>query len=341
MVKRENLVVQGVSKVLKGKSVLQGVDLHVGHGEVVLLKGSNGSGKSTLVHLISGVYRLEEGDIWVDGVSLKKEPRRAKAAVTTAFQETLFDPLSSPLQALYMHSKFYGARWSRDQICHVLEEFGVTEPTRPIFQLSGGTKKKVELLKARLVETPLYIFDEPFAGLDESSRKQTEEWVRTRKRQGKAVLLVSHELGSYDFIDRTVQLEAGRIVPAALGKEMAKMLIEAVVKGWKEEHRAALAGCAGLQLLEVQTMEPTDQEVGDLLKSMGLDKLGKSVQVMRVEGSAAQEILKQLGGAARTVSVQQSSPFKTRLKLSAEISLAQVTHLLEEHGLEVIEVRQV
>nr|BAL59145.1 antibiotic transport system ATP-binding protein [Candidatus Acetothermum autotrophicum] len=335
------LVVQGVSKVLKGKTILQGVDIHVNPGEVVLLKGPNGSGKSTLVHLISGVYRLEEGDIWVDGISLKKEPRRAKAAVTTTFQETLFDPLSSPLQALYMHTRFYGARWSYEQVRHTLEEFGVTEPTRPIFQLSGGTKKKVELLKARLVETPIYILDEPFAGLDESSRKQTEELVHTRKRQGKAVLLVSHEPGRLDFVDRTVHMEAGRIVPVVLEKEVPEMLVEAIVKGWKEEHRAELAGCAGLQLLEVQTMEPTDQEIEDLLKSLGLDKLGKSVQVIQVGGNVAQDILKQLGGAAQTVSVQQSSLLRTRLKLAGEISLAQVTQWLEEHGLEVLEVRQV
>jgi len=329
------LLVQKVSKAFKGKTVLHDIDLAVHPGEVVLLKGPNGSGKSTLVYLISGVYRLEIGDIWLDGISLKEEPRRAKAAVTTAFQEILFDPLLTPLQALYIHTKFYGARWSRKQIQQILEEFGVSEPNRPIFQLSGGTKKKVELLKAQLIETPIYIFDEPFAGLDESSRKQVEEMIRARKRQGKTILLVSHEPGMLDFVDRTVYLEAGQIVESV--KEVPKMVVEAIVKGWKEEYRAALEP----YLLEVQKLEPTEEEIEGLLKSLGLDKLGKPIQVIRADEAAAQELLKGLGGAVRTLAPQQTSAFRTKLRLAGELSLAQATRLLEERGLEVLELRQV
>jgi len=329
------LLVQKVSKAFKGKTVLHDIDLAVHPGEVVLLKGPNGSGKSTLVYLISGVYRLEIGDIWLDGISLKEEPRRAKAAVTTAFQEILFDPLLTPLQALYIHTKFYGARWSRKQIQQILEEFGVSEPNRPIFQLSGGTKKKVELLKAQLIETPIYIFDEPFAGLDESSRKQVEEMIRARKRQGKTILLVSHEPGMLDFVDRTVYLEAGQIVESV--KEVPKVVVEAIVKGWKEEYRAALEP----YLLEVQKLEPTEEEIEGLLKSLGLDKLGKPIQVIRADEAAAQELLKGLGGAVRTLAPQQTSAFRTKLRLAGELSLAQATRLLEERGLEVLELRQV
>lgn len=94
MGERDGLKVQGVSKSFKTRTVLRNATLEVRRQEVVLLRGPNGSGKSTLVHLIAGVYNLDQGDIWIDGISLKREPRRAKAAVTTAFQETLFDPLS-------------------------------------------------------------------------------------------------------------------------------------------------------------------------------------------------------------------------------------------------------
>lgn len=327
------LLVQKVSKVFKERAVLHDIDLTIQPGEVVLLKGPNGSGKSTLVHLISGVYRLETGNIMVNGISLREEPRRAKAAVTTVFQETLFDPLHSPLQALSLHTRFYGTHWSKKQTQQILEEFGVTEPTRPIFQLSGGTKKKVEFLKARLIETPIYLFDEPFAGLDESSRKQAEEIMRTRKRQGKAILLVSHELGKLDFVDRTVYLEAGRIVQTESAKEVPKRLVEAIVKGWKEEYRTALEP----YLLEVQKLEPTEEEIGNLLKLLGLDKIGKPIRVIRTEGSAAQELLQKLGGSV--VAIQQASTFKTKLKLVGEIPF--VARLLEERGLEVLELRQV
>ncbi len=329
------LLVQKVSKVFKGKVILHDVDLTVHPGEVVLLRGPNGSGKSTLVHLISGVYRLETGEIWLNGISLTKEPRRAKAAVTTAFQETLFEPLHSPLQALTLHARFYNAPWSKRQIQQILEEFGITEPSRPIFHLSGGTKKKLELLKARLLETPVYVFDEPFAGLDEPSREQVEEMIRTRKRQGKAILLVSHEPGKPDFVDRTLSLEAGRIVPSEGVKEFPKMRLEAIVKGWKEEHRAALEP----YLLEVQKLEPTDAEIQELLQSLGLDKLGRPIQVIRADETVAQELIRKFGGSA--VTTQQTSLLRTKLRLTGELSLAQVTQLLEERGLEVLEIRQV
>lgn len=340
MAKRDGLEVQGVSKSLNTKTIVQDVTLAVEAGEVVLLGGPNGSGKSTLVYLISGVYQLDQGDVWINGISLTREPRRAKALVTTVFQETLFDPVSSPLHALSLHARFYGARWSLKQICAILKEFGVTEPNRPIFQLSGGTKKKVELLKARLVETPVYIFDEPFAGLDEQSRQRAEELIRERKRQGRAVLLISHEPGRLDCVDRMVYMEAGRIMPTPAAQEASPMLVEAVVQGWKEELRSQLEGQHGLQVLEVHSVEPSDQEIEDILKSLGLDKLGARVQVLRADSAAAQELLKQFGGAAQTVSAPPRVSLRTRLKLSAEISLAQLTQLLEGQGLKVLEIRR-
>ncbi|MCS7197177.1 MAG: ABC transporter ATP-binding protein [Candidatus Bipolaricaulota bacterium] len=338
MGERDGLIVQSVSKSFKTGIVLQNVTFETRRGEALLLRGPNGSGKSTLVGLISGIYKIDSGEIWVDGISVVKEPRRAKAAVTTVFQETLFDSVISPVQALSLHARFYGARWSQKQICEILEEFGVTEPNRPIFQLSGGTKKKVELLKARLVETPVYIFDEPFAGLDQESRKRAEDLIRERKRQGKAILLVSHEPGRLDFVDRTIYMEAGRIVPPPAVKEVLPMLVEAVVRGWQEELRSRLEG--QLQILEVQSVEPSDQEIEDILKSLGLDKLGARVQVLRADSTTAQEILKQFGGTAQTVSAPQRAELRTRLKISTELSLAQLTQLLEEQGLKVLEIRQ-
>jgi ABC-type multidrug transport system ATPase subunit len=188
-----------------------------------------------------------------------------------------------------------------------------------------------------LTETPIYLFDEPFAGLDEASRKQAEEMIRTRKRQGKAILLVSHDPGKLDFVDRTVYLEAGRIVSAESAKEVLQMRIEAIVRGWKEEYRAALEP----YLVEAQKLEPTEDEIHELLKSLGLDRLGKPIQVIRAEGAAAQELLKGPGGAVRTIAPQQTAAFRTKLRLAGELSLAQAARLLEEHGLEVLELRQV
>lgn len=334
----DGLKVQNITKSFKIGTILRDVSLDVRCGEVVLLKGPNGSGKSTLVGLISGIYRVDKGEIWVNGISVVKEPRRAKALLTVAFQETLFDPMLSPLQALSLHARFYGARWSHKQLCEILEGFGVATPTRPIFQLSGGTKKKVELLKAQLVETPIYVFDEPFAGLDEESRKRTEDLIRMRKRQGRAVLLVSHEPVTLDFVDRVVYMEAGRIMPPPSAKEVSPMLVEAVVQGWKEELRTRLE--SQLHIVEVESVEPTDQEIEDLVKSLGLDKLGARVQVLRADSAAAQEILKQWGGATQAISVPHSVALRTRLKLATEISLVQLTQLLEEQGLKVLEIRQ-
>lgn len=208
------LDVKGLYFSVPARPVLAGLDITVEHGEIHALVGANGSGKSTLAYLVMGCegYRPDAGEIIFAGQRIEALPlhRRARLGITLAWQEPArFEGLSvGDYLALGKRQLVDGAG--------CLHAVGLS-PTDYLGRmvdktLSGGERKRIEIASVLALKPRLVILDEPTAGIDLLSIGEIIDVINRFKRNGAAVLLITHRDEVVRIADRASQLRDGRIV---------------------------------------------------------------------------------------------------------------------------------
>ena len=209
------LVCREVGKRYGRTQALDAVSLSVAAGEMVALLGPNGAGKSTLFQLLTGLFVADSGSVEVLGADMRREPVRALSRLGVVFQQPALDLNLSVRASLRFHADLHGLppAVSRPRIDALLERFGLAaSAAQPGRQLSGGNRRKVELLRALLHEPRLLLMDEATVGLDPASRAQLlEEVLRAREERGLGVLWATHLVDEAERAQRIVVLHKGRV----------------------------------------------------------------------------------------------------------------------------------
>ena len=204
--------------------VLRGVDLSLARGASLALMGESGSGKSTLLHLVAGLDRPDRGHIQAAGQALDSLNERALAAwrregIGLIFQQfnlitslTVADNLAFQARLAGRHDP----RWQAE----LAERLGLTALLeRYPEQLSGGQQQRVALGRALASRPPLLLADEPTGNLDEASGDQALALLLELVAEtGSSLLMVTHSARIASHLDRTLQLERGRLGDAAVGQ---------------------------------------------------------------------------------------------------------------------------
>ena len=217
------LAVHEVSKSYGSIKALDGLSLSVARGEFVALLGPNGAGKSTLFQLLTGLFVPDAGDIEVAGFDMRHQSRQALARLGVVFQQPALDLDLSVLANLRFHARLHGmGRAARTRIEAELDRIGLTARAKDRARtLSGGNRRKVELVRALLHEPVVLLMDEPTVGLDPASREHLVEYVHGLcAHRGVGVLWATHLVDEAESADRAIILHNGRWVadgtPAAL-----------------------------------------------------------------------------------------------------------------------------
>ena len=209
------LVCEEVSKRYGRTQALDQVTLSVAAGEMVALLGPNGAGKSTLFQLLTGLFVADSGSVQVLGADMRRDPVRALAQLGVVFQQPALDLNLSVRASLRFHADLHGLRGSvsRPRIDALLERFGLAQlAAKPGRELSGGNRRKVELLRALLHEPRLLLMDEATVGLDPASRAQLlDEVLRAREERGLGVLWATHLVDEAQRAQRVVVLHQGKV----------------------------------------------------------------------------------------------------------------------------------
>ncbi|MBN9495941.1 MAG: ABC transporter ATP-binding protein [Alphaproteobacteria bacterium] len=200
--------------------VLHGVDLDVPWGEMTMLVGPSGCGKTTLLSIVAGILSFDSGDVEVDGQDIAKMSDALRVAFrrrTLGFifqQYNLLPALTAaenaaiPLVAGGMELSA-AARAAMP----LLEQLGMGEHAAKLpRQLSGGQQQRVAIARALVHEPKLVVCDEPTAALDATGGRTVMEMLRAASvRADRATLVVTHDHRIFDFADRIVRMEDGRI----------------------------------------------------------------------------------------------------------------------------------
>ncbi len=204
--------VHNLKKKFEQFQALNGVDMHVGKGEIYGLVGPNGAGKSTLIRHLTGVYRPDEGEILIDGEPVY-ENRNIKGRIAYIPDELFYF-----MQADTMEMKrFYEGIYPRfdSQLFYRMQEFFPTiDVKRNIRRLSKGMQKQVAFWLAICCRPDLMILDEPVDGLDPVMRRQIWSILMSEvAEQGMTVLVSSHNLRELeDTCDHVGIMHRGKIM---------------------------------------------------------------------------------------------------------------------------------
>ena len=228
------LACHDVKKSFGATAALAGVSLQVAPGELVALLGPNGAGKSTLFQILTGRFVADAGQVEVLGTDMQRNPVAALARLGVVFQQMALDLNLSVRANLRFHADLHGLprRESAARIAQLLAHFSLNDMAdRPARQLSGGNRRKVELLRALLHEPRLLLMDEATVGLDPASRTQLlDEVVMLTKTKSLGVLWATHLVTEAEVADRIVVLDKGRVLFDGVASELLRQQDQASLK---------------------------------------------------------------------------------------------------------------
>jgi len=218
------LSVNNVSKHFGGVEALRGVSMDLHAGEVVALAGDNGAGKSTLIKAISGVHRVDGGEILLSGKRVDfATPSEARASgIETIYQDlALADNLSvganiflgrEPKRKAFGFLPVLDRKRMADaakETMHSLD-FHVSRLDAPVAAFSGGQRQAVAIGRAIFWNARLVIMDEPTAALGVPEQLKVMSLIQSLKAHGKGVIFISHNLRDiFEVADRIVVFRRG------------------------------------------------------------------------------------------------------------------------------------
>ncbi|MQA04919.1 MAG: ATP-binding cassette domain-containing protein [Streptosporangiales bacterium] len=214
------IMLAGVSKWFGDTQVLDGVDLTVRRGEVVVLIGPSGAGKSTLCRTINGLETVDVGTVTVDGRPLPTEPKalaQLRAAVAMVFQQFNLFAHKTALENVTL-GPIRVRRLAPDaaaaEATDLLARVGVAEHAAKYpAELSGGQQQRVAIARALAMQPKAILFDEPTSALDLEMIKEVLDVMTDLADAGMTMLVVTHEMGfARRAADRVCFLADGRLV---------------------------------------------------------------------------------------------------------------------------------
>ena len=211
---------------------LAGLDLEVKEGEIFGILGPNGAGKTTLIKILCTLVLHDEGEAYVKGYDVSKEPRKVLDNLQAVLPGSRgFTWRLSGRQNLEFYALLYGLDddVSRKRIDYLLEMTGLLERAEDDYQkYSTGMQRKLLLCRGLLRDSPIILFDEPTTGLDPYSASEFRKLITDRlvAEEGKTVLLSTHNLAdAQEMCDRIAIMDRGKITacdtPDRIRYEMA------------------------------------------------------------------------------------------------------------------------
>jgi glutamate transport system ATP-binding protein len=214
---------RAVRKSFGDNLVLDGVDLAIGRGEVIVIAGPSGSGKSTMLRCINGLEGIDSGEVVFDGHTVGrggKELAQLRQDIGMVFQGFNLFPHKSVLENVTLAPRHVRGRDAGDATRlgrELLERVGIAEKADQYpADLSGGQQQRVAIARALAMEPKLMLFDEPTSALDPEMIREVLDVMRDLARDGMTMAVVTHEMGfAREVGDRLVFIDEGRIVEDA------------------------------------------------------------------------------------------------------------------------------
>lgn len=203
-----SISIHNLKKNYQKVEAVKGISFDVKAGELFAFLGENGAGKSTTINILSTILPKTSGDVTVCGYTLGRDDVAIRSKIGIVFQNSVLDDKLTVKENLLVQGSFYGYSkkeiWERVNatgLAYDLDEIG----NRRYEKLSGGQKRRVDIMRALIHKPSVLFLDEPTTGLDPMSRKMVWECIRSlQKNDGLTIFLTTH------YMEETA--EAGNVV---------------------------------------------------------------------------------------------------------------------------------
>ena len=208
--------VKNLVKNYKNFQAVKGIEFNVKEGELFAFLGENGAGKSTTINMLCTILSKTSGDVKICGHELGKEDDKIREKIGVVFQTSVLDPKLTVKENLYTRGSYYGL--SKKEITERINEFDESLHIGDILnrrfdKLSGGQKRRVDIVRALIHKPEILFLDEPTTGLDPKTRKEVWDYIMELKNnRHMTIFLTTHYMEETDAADRVVILDHGKIL---------------------------------------------------------------------------------------------------------------------------------
>lgn len=218
---------KNVHKWFKDLHVINGVNLTVSQGEVVVVCGPSGSGKSTLIRTVNQLEKIQQGEIWVDGMNVadpKTDLNRVRTEVGFVFQHFNLYPHLTVLENIIlspMRVKKQSRSEAEEKAQELLAKVGLAHKCDAFpQQLSGGQQQRVAIARGLAMEPRVMLFDEPTSALDPEMIGEVLKVMKDLALSGMTMMVVTHEMAfAREVADRVVFIDHGEVIEEATPEE--------------------------------------------------------------------------------------------------------------------------
>ncbi len=210
------LKINNLTKSYGSKKAVDNLTLHIEPGTIYGFIGHNGAGKTTTIKSVCGILDFNEGEILVDGVSVRENPMECKRKIAYIPDNPDIYEFLSGIKYLNFVADIYGvSKQDREQrISRYADEFSLTSDlAQPISAYSHGMKQKLAIIAALMHKPKLMLLDEPFVGLDPSAARILKNHMRELCNEGGAIFFSTHVLEVAEKLcDKIAIIKSGKLI---------------------------------------------------------------------------------------------------------------------------------
>lgn len=339
------LELKGISKIFPGVVANDNINLTLEKGEILALLGENGAGKSTLMNILYGLYKPDNGEIFVDGKKIEVSgPTDAiRAGIGMVHQHFMLIPVFTVTENVMLGEESVGfggilkPEQAAEKIREIGDQYGLTvDPDSLVGDLPVGLQQRVEIIKLLFRNANILIFDEPTAVLTPQEANELFKIMRSLTDQGKSIIFITHKLREVlEFSDRIMVIQRGKVVGETVPEEadqekLAEMMVGRAVDLIPDKKKME----AGEPVLEVSNLVVADSTQKETVHGISFKlHAGEILGIAGVQGNGQTELEEAVTGMREPVD-------GTIRILNREVKKIKPREFVENHGAHIPEDRQ-